>query len=509
MSDIYVSKKDDVYIQIGCDEGILRELSEYFSFEVDGAQFSPAYKQKKWDGKIRLLNRRNNTLYFGLLYHLCEFANQEEYTVDIDESVDVPDSRPSKDETISFYEDTLDIHSGGQKISPRGPQVDGLSYALGAKRCVLEAATASGKSLIIYAIVRYLDMILPEDEKILLIVPSISLVDQMYTDFEDYSSNDEWSVSDNCHKVFQGQEKMDKGKRVVISTYQSIYDQPKKYFNVFGGVIGDEAHIFQASTLKSLMQKLTDCPYRYALTGTLQDMECHRWVIEGLFGPAYSVVSAREMINMGDAPPLDITAIILNYPEVQRKRLYDLKGMDENKNRKFHLEREFILENTHRQDFLLSMGTEIQGNTLILFELVEKQGKPLYEVLKKESGKKVYMVYGDTEGYEREEIRKIMEKESNAIIVASYGVFSTGVSIKNLHNTIFASSPGKKRKRVVQSIGRLLRKHKGKEKVQLYDIVDDLSYKDKPNFMINHFMDRVNIYINEGHEYEIITELLE
>jgi ERCC4-related helicase len=176
---------------------------------------------------------------------------------------------------------------------------------------------------------------------------------------------------------------------------------------------------------------------------------------------------------------------------------------------KYQFEKEYIFSIPDRDDFLIDMCNECSGNTLILFDQIRQYGKDFYEKLKANYSGKVFFVYGDTDGYERQAIRKIVEKEKNAIIVASYGVFSTGVSIKNLHNLIFAETPGKKKIRVIQSIGRLLRKHEHKSVVRLFDIADDLSYKGKANYMITQFMERINLYINEGHEYEILQEKIE
>jgi type I site-specific restriction endonuclease len=120
----------------------------------------------------------------------------------------------------------------------------------------------------------------------------------------------------------------------------------------------------------------------------------------------------------------------------------------------------------------------------------------------------VYWVSGEVSGEQREEIRKVVEKESNAIIVASFGTFSTGVNIKNLHNIIFAS-PSKSRIRNLQSIGRGLRKSNTKTSSTLYDIADNLSWKTKKNYTLLHFMERVKIYNEEKFEYKIYKVNLE
>ena len=116
--------------------------------------------------------------------------------------------------------------------------------------------------------------------------------------------------------------------------------------------------------------------------------------------------------------------------------------------------------------------------------------------------RKVFFVYGGVDANEREKIREITEKQKNAVIVASYGTFSTGINIRNLHNIIF-SSPSKSKIRVLQSIGRGLRLGDNKTQCKLYDIADDLTYKNKQNFTLRHFMERINIYNEEEFDYKI------
>ena len=142
----------------------------------------------------------------------------------------------------------------------------------------------------------------------------------------------------------------------------------------------------------------------------------------------------------------------------------------------------------------------------MLFQRVESHGSILYEEINKSAGenRKVFFVHGGVDAEERELVREITERENNAIIVASYGTFSTGINIKKLHNVIFAS-PSKSRIRNLQSIGRVLRKGKDKVKATLYDIADDCTTKSRRNYTLNHFIERIKIYNEESFNYEIIT----
>jgi superfamily II DNA or RNA helicase len=158
---------------------------------------------------------------------------------------------------------------------------------------------------------------------------------------------------------------------------------------------------------------------------------------------------------------------------------------------------DFLIANSKRNRFICNLAGTRKGNTLVLYTYVEKHGKILYDLIRdKYPGRKVFFVHGKVEAEEREEVRHITENETDAIIVASYGTFSTGINIRNLHNAIFAS-PSKSVIRVLQSLGRLLRLGENKTEATLYDISDDLRYKSYTNFTLKHYEERIKIYNNE------------
>jgi len=332
----------------------------------------------------------------------------------------------------------------------------------------------------------YLNMI---DNNILIIVPTTSLVEQLYKDFKQYGFDVENNVSRNYHGY-----EIEEGKRIVISTWQSLYKLPKTFFADFGAVIGDEAHLFKAVSLTKIMTKLTDCKYRIGMTGTLDGTKTHKLVLEGLFGRVNKVVSTKELIEKKQLADLKIVCLILKHTETEAKSIYG---------EKYHKELEYLAQSEKRNKYIRNLATALNGNTLILFQLVEKHGKDLYELIRtKAEDREVFFVYGGVDTEQREKVREITEKSDNAIIVASYGTFSTGINIRNLHNIIFAS-PSKSRIRNLQSIGRGLRIGDTKEAATLYDISDDLTYKGKKNFTLTHFQERINIYNEEGFAYEI------
>jgi superfamily II DNA or RNA helicase len=323
-------------------------------------------------------------------------------------------------------------------------------------------------------------------------VPTTSLVSQLASDFADYGFESDRYV----HRIFSGQDKQT-DKPIVISTWQSIYKLDKKYFEQFDVVIGDEAHLFKANSLSSIMSKLHNCRFRFGFTGTLDGTQTHRLVLEGLFGVVKKVTTTAELIEQKHLAEFSIKAIVLKYPDDTKKLLKDATYQDEI---------DFIVRNESRNKFIKNLALSLDnGNTLLLFQYVEKHGKVLYNMIKNDAGdRKVFFVSGEVEGEEREQIRKIVETEQDAIIVASYGTFSTGVNIRNLHNIIF-SSPSKSRIRNLQSIGRGLRKSDTKTSSTLYDIADDLSWKSKKNHTLLHFIERINIYNEEKFVYKIYT----
>ena len=478
MSDLILHKKNEAYIQFECDRGIAQELSDYFTFFVPGHQFTPAYKSRIWDGKIRLADLRSFTIYHGLVPYIEVFCKEREYTLEIDSDVSVTQNF-SLVEAKEFV-DTLKLPH-----EIRDYQLKSFVQAIRNKRMLLLSPTASGKSLILYCIIRYLQL---ENERGLLIVPTTSLVEQMYKDFEDYGYDSE----QYCHRQYSGKEKHT-NKFLTITTWQSIYKNSGEYFEQFDFVLGDEAHQFKAKSLTTILSGCVNAKYRIGTTGTLDGTQTHKLVLEGLFGPVYKATSTADLIDKGQLASFKIKCLILKHPESVCKmaRSWD-----------YNQELEYIVMNTARNNFIRNLALSLNGNTLILFQFVEKHGKSLYANIKEHAkNRHVFFVFGGTDVEIRESVRAITEKERDAIIVASYGTFSTGVNIRNLHNIIFAS-PSKSRIRNLQSIGRGLRIGDDKDEAVLFDISDDFRIGKYTNYTLKHFVDRVKIYDDEKFKYK-------
>ena len=478
---IIVEKLNEVYLKLEADADLRRNLSDYFSFEVPGYRFTPQYRNRVWDGRIRLYSYATGQLYVGLYPYLEHWCSENK--VEIVKKGEIL----ANNNTIAAATDGL-IESYDIRIHPRNYQIDAFKYALQYDRGLILSPTASGKSLISYMLCRYyLDKL---NEKILIIVPTTSLVEQLYKDFKDYGFKSDENISRNYHGY-----DIEDDKRIVISTWQSLYNLPKTFFAQFGAVIGDEAHLFKAVSLTKIMTKLVDCKYRIGMTGTLDGSKTHKLVLEGLFGRVNQVVKTKELIDKKQLSNLKINCLVLGHTEFNKKKMFGCK---------YHEEIEYLAQSESRNKYIQNLCLALDGNTLCLFQLVEKHGKQLYEMIKKkaEKGRKVFFIYGGVEADEREQVRAITEKSDNAIIVASYGTFSTGINIRNLHNIVF-SSPSKSRIRNLQSIGRGLRVGDNKTEATLYDLSDDLTYKEKKNFTLQHFAERINIYNEEGFDYQI------
>ena len=480
MTHLLVKKKNEVYVTVySPEEYVHRELADYFTFEVPEAKYlkkNPRYRH--WDGTIQLYSPATGALYCGLTEHLHTWAHEKQYEIEYETSEWYGD----------IHEENNFVSPAGVKtfmdkvcnIKPRVYQYKAVYEAIKNNRKLLLSPTGSGKSLMIYSIVRYYAA---TAKKILIVVPTTSLVEQMVSDFADYG----WDADSFIHKIYGGKDKVT-DKNIIISTWQSIYKFPKRYFDDIDCVIGDEAHLFKSKSLTGIMTKLHNAKYRFGFTGTLDGSKTHKWVLEGLFGDYERVTKTDDLIKSGYLSNFRIKILLCKHAPQHFETYHD--------------EMEYIVGHKGRNNLIKNLVKDIKGNTLVLFNYIEKHGEPLYELINSniDPERKLFFVHGGTDVEDREEVRQITETESNAIIVASYGTFSTGINIKRLHNIIFAS-PTKSRIRNLQSIGRVLRKGEGKEIATLYDIADDIGGQ---NYTLRHLNERVTIYNEENFKYEVI-----
>ena len=480
---LQIKKVNEVHMKIEAEPVIKQELSDFFTFVVPNARFTPAYKSRMWDGKIRLFDNRTSRLYLGLFPYVEHFARERNYDINKEDDVGVQ-------EEFSVVEAKEFVESLKLPHTIRDYQLDSFIHCIRNNRSLIVSPTASGKSLIIYTILNwYADARLAD--KALIIVPTISLVQQMATDFVEYGCE-----KDEIHQITAGADK-ETNKRIVISTWQSLQKMPWEYFQQYDTVVGDECHLFKAKSLTEIMTKLTNTKYRFGFTGTLDGTQTHKLVLEGLFGKVKQFVKTKDLIDREQLANFRIKALLLTYTEEERKLVSKMKYQDE---------MDFLVGSQKRNHFIQNLALSLTGNTLLLFQYVEKHGKILHDLItsKAEKNRKVFFVYGGTDADTREQIRSITEQEKNAIIIASYGTFSTGINIRNLHNIVFGS-PSKSRIRNLQSIGRGLRLGDNKETATLFDIADDLRWKKSQNYTLSHFIERMKLYHEEEFECKQYT----
>ena len=465
METVRVEKVNECFMQVHCDDGLARDLFDFFSFSVPNAKFMPSVKNRYWDGKVRLFSIKTKRIYIGLLPYVDEFCRERGYGFE-----GIADVLGEKNHAKLGPATTPWLEDIGLTFEPRDYQLEAFNTAIQYGRQLLLSPTASGKSLIIYLLARYYN------KKTVIIVPTTSLVEQMTKDFIEYG------YKEPICKIYHGQEVFD--APITVTTWQSFSKAPKEVLESFDMVIGDEAHLFKAQTLKGILEKMKNTAIRIGTTGTLDGSEVHRLQLEGLFGPVKKVISSAELIEEGTIADIKIDCLVLKHPKQQKMKYQD--------------EMDYLVSCEERNKFIVNLVRNLKGNTLVLFQYVEKHGVILHGML---DGlvDNLHYVYGGTDTSDREEIRGIVEKAKNDVILASYGTFSTGINIKRIDNIVFAS-PSKSRIRNLQSIGRGLRKAEGKESMRLFDIADDLQCD---NYTLEHLKERINIYSEENFPFEL------
>lgn len=472
--EVTVHKINEVFIKIETDSSTLMEISDYFTFFVPGYQFMPTYKNKFWDGKIRLVNNLTCSTYAGLARYVEHFCKKRGYAFEY--AYDNSDVNFSVQEAMEFFQ-SLDLKRKGKPITPFDHQIKAFVHCVRKKRCLLLSPTGSGKSLIAYLLYRYYN------SKTLIIVPTIGLVKQLKSDFQDYG------YKGKIHTISSGADKNIADSNVVITTWQSVYKMHKKWFQNFEVVIGDEAHGFKAKSLTNIMTKIDDAEIRIGMTGTLDGTQTHKFMLEGLFGPVKQFTTTKELIDNEVLAPFKIKAITLVYTEDERKLVSKMSYQEEIN---------WLKDHPKRNNFLKNLALSLKGNTLVLFRFID-HGEKLNALLK-EGDRAVYYIDGGVSGDMREEIRKRVEREEDVILNASLGTTSTGTDIPSVQNLIPAS-PLKAKIKNLQSIGRILRKKEGKEAI-LFDISDDLAWKTRSNYSLQHYKERVKVYKEEKFQHK-------
>jgi len=419
MNDIItLQKENEVHMRVVTDPGIARELVEYFSFRPPGYQFVPSYKNKVWDGYIRLFNPFKPFLYIGLISYIDKFCKDRDYTLKIEDGL--ADIEPIADDYVEELANEI-----GTKFKPRDYQIQYVLNALRTGRSLSLSPTSSGKSFIIYLIQQHYYRTF--QHRTLIIVPTISLVEQMAGDFIDYGCN-----PDLIYKIKGGVDK-NTDSPIVISTWHSLVKLPKEWFDQFRVVLGDEAHLFQAKSLTKIMEKLSEAPYRHGFTGTISsDSKVHKLVLEGVFGPVKKYVSTKQLMDEGSVADFKVKGLVLSYPSSEReqfkKELKEKKKKNPNaKGIAYTAEREFLFKNEKRNVFLKNLVHSLDNqNNLILFDQIENHGDVLEPLLRKE-GRILHYVHGGVSGEDRESVRHQIENDNTNMIKLWFGSVSLNI----------------------------------------------------------------------------------
>lgn len=505
--DVVITKLNETYMKVDCKEvHIEYEIADRFSFKVDNAKFDPRVRAGRWDGIKRLYNRKYHRMYCGLLIELVKFLNKQRYSYHIDPDL-ISQSSISKEEISEIINEVIKPHNNGEPIVPHDFQLNMSHYMLNMGRSISLASTSAGKSLVLYMVARIYQLLEEfEEKRIVIIVPSKMLVEQLFEDFRNYSSYEgsNWDVDRHCQKI-NGDYTKTISRQIIISTWHSLTDIPKWVLSDAGAIFVDEVHTVRGQELTKLLENAVGCPIRHGLTGTLDGMECNELAAQGLLGPAKTFVTAKESINRGIATKIKIYCVIIDYDN-DTKRRYHADQMNVPQSRpglKYQSEINFINNLQCRFDYLQKLISSLKGNTIVLFDRVEAYGLPLYEDMKSKH-ENTFLISGGVDGKEREEIRTSLEGFTDAKLYATSQIMSTGVSIKNLHNMVYESST-KSKVKILQSIGRLMRLHESKEAANFFDVTDKLDYNGVPNYRLKHLEERVKYYVSEGHPVEFIT----
>lgn len=487
---------------VASSQSLYEELYNFLSFEVEGAKYNPRVRNKVWDGTIHLMDRSGKT-WVGLKEQIERFAKELGGVQVVVHPFKDFNPWQTTEPNVAKMKRIVDEFKRITGWEPRIYQVKSWYRAIKNRRYTLVSPTGSGKSLIIYFILKYLCCDPSSKQTGIVIVPTTSLVLQMKADLIKYGYPE-----DQIQILKQGESKeLFPTTSVLISTWQSLILQPKVFLNKFEVCICDEVHKAKSKSLIKIVSNMLNASVRVGMTGSLDDITANRMTIEGLFGPIVQYVTIEQLMAQGVLADLKVHTMVLQYPEKEKtafretqmdlNRLQKLSGVKKIKPVLYNNEIEYLIMHANRRAYIRELIGSMRGNTLVLFDRVSMDGVKLYKTMKQEyPDRQIYIVHGGIKAEEREEIRNTVINSNNALIIASTSTFSTGIDIPNLNNAI-SIAPTKSVIRVLQSIGRTLRVCKGKTSADWYDIVDDLSTGPFVNFALKHAMERKRIYDRE------------
>ena len=459
----------------------LPNIREYFSVEdkqqVFKRRYAIGYRPQTRLYAITPQGRFETRLIFSIL----EFLQNQ----DIQFNIELTD----KFKDVIFIPE-LKENLTKLNLDLRDYQEESVKLALKNKSGVIILPTSAGKTLVIATLVKSIQD--QHDFKALILVPDIQLVAQTYSDFIDYG------IPESEITKWTGSTEPDKNAKIVISNAQILLSE-KQDLSLLKDIkllVIDEVHKLKYGNKINKVVEQIPALFRYGFTGTLPDYKIDQW---NIFGKIGRVIYFKESIDLRDQnyiSQVHVAALKLTYKNIPQ---FTTPSMH-NPTAGYEEEITWLQTNPYRNAIIIKLVNKSDKNTLIMVDRIA-HGEELLRVLQESTNKQVHFVHGAVEIEEREMIRKLMEEHDNVACIAISKIFSTGINIKNLHNIIFAAI-GKARIKIIQSIGRSLRKHSSKKLATIFDIWDNLRYGNK------HMVERLALYDREQIPYSV-TELTE
>lgn len=488
---------DRRFLQIvECDNAELEQIKHSLNKRISNWRFHPLVKRGVWNGMISFIDKFNR-VPVGLWNELNTICNTYGFSVEIDGFNDIIDETFDESDFREFINDFYQDHP---KIHPYDYQIDAAIPILKYRRNISELATSAGKTLILFMIFSYL-FTRKKSNKFLMVVPNTNLILQTLEDFEMYNNG---KLKFNTQAIHGGTDKTKIDVDFIIGTYQSLVKRTKDFFDNVDVIAIDEAHSTNANSIKKIISNCTNAVYAFGVSGTmLQNGSTEALTIQAYLGPLVNNISASYLMDNNYATKLSIKVIILNYLDFEtkqklhelRKRRHEIDGT-----KLLDIEKKLVVENRTRFVYVCDFISKSTKNSLVLFQNIKDDyGRRIYDYLREKTADKIiYYVDGSTPIKLREQYIAEMEDGSNKILVASFGTFSQGISIKNLHN-LFLVESYKSETIIRQSLGRGMRLLEGKEKVNVYDFVDNFTEgKMSKNYLLKHSEARIKIYSDQG-----------
>lgn len=451
----------------------VKDIKEYLTHYVEGWKFMPAYRAGSWDGKMSLFNMGTLSFPYGLFMDVYRYSRKE-----------WKDLRYIIDPNLTEHFTGIEVTPTWDLLhKPYDYQEESIMAALNVSKGIVRIATSGGKSLVIsYIIKTLLEHKLAQ--KNLIIVPTVGLVTQFHSDMIEYGIPEKivGRVSANW-KEFD--------KPIVVSTWQSLKNN-MCYMDLFDAVFVDEVHGVRGRILSEIVMTAKNARWRLGFTGTMPESTLEQLQVKSYLGPILKDFSSMELAKRGYVSKCNIKMIHLEYENQPRGEYDEVKDQ--------------VFNNPYRMEVIRKIINDADGSVLLLVGKVEKEGEILCNFLEKcpeMSGKEIMFLSGRDDADEREKWRKYMENSKTTVLIATYGIFSTGVNIKSLRHLILAS-PFKSKIRVLQSIGRALRLHADKVfGAVVWDLCDDVKFLDKhTNIRVKHYnhekFPMEDIFLKEG-----------